>query len=228
MKPYYEDESVAIYHGDARDVLPSVGPVDLVLTDPPYGINGGRGGTSRARARGAYSGTFTSDDDTAQWVHAVAVPIVERCIEIATAVILTPGNKNFTAYPQPDSFGCFFQPQGTAAQRWGWADSQPVFYYGRSPIQGQRLEACSFRVTESVDDDYGHPCPKPLIAWTRLLIKGSRSGDLVLDPFMGSGTTLRAAKNTGRRAIGIEINEAYCESAAIRMAQMVMPLEIGA
>ena len=71
----------------------------------------------------------------------------------------------------------------------------------------------------------GHPCPKPLKAWTWLLTKGSvESSDTILDPFMGSGTTLRAAKDLGRKAIGIEIEERYCEVAAKRMSQSVMEM----
>lgn len=69
-----------------------------------------------------------------------------------------------------------------------------------------------------------HPCPRPLDAMKYLTMILSQVGDLILDPFMGSGTTLRAAKDLGRKAIGIEIEEKYCEVAAKRMAQMVMEL----
>jgi site-specific DNA-methyltransferase (adenine-specific) len=76
----------------------------------------------------------------------------------------------------------------------------------------------SFSATEQAQKN-GHPCPKPIKTWTRLLERVSRPNELIVDPFMGSGTTLRAAKDTGRRAIGIEIEEKYCEIAANRMAQ---------
>lgn len=220
-KPYYEHAGITIYHGDCREILPQLPKVDAVITDPPYGINGGRGGTSRQRQRGAYEGAFTVDDDTPEWVRSVAVPVIVHCIEMAKAVIVTPGNKNLCAYPQPNSFGCMFQPQGTGAQRWGWADSQPIFYYGISPVQGKYLDKCSFRVVEADECDNGHPCPKPLSFWSKLVVKGSSEGETILDPFMGSGTTLVAAKNLGRKAIGIEIEEKYCEIAAKRLAQEV-------
>ena len=75
------------------------------------------------------------------------------------------------------------------------------------------------------DKRLGHPTPKPLEAWRKLLLRVSPvETDLVLDPFMGSGSTLAAAKYTGRRAIGIEINERYCEIAAGRLAQEVLAL----
>ena len=67
----------------------------------------------------------------------------------------------------------------------------------------------------------GHPCPKPINAWKSIMCNSSLEGHTILDPFMGSGTTLRAAKDLGRKAIGIEIDEKYCEIAAKRMAQEV-------
>ena len=222
MKPYYEHTGITIYHGDCREILPTLPKFDLLLTDPPYGINGGRGGTSKARGRGKYEGAFTSEDDTAQYVADVIVPSVVKSLEICDGGIVTPGNKNFCLYPQPESFGVMWQPQGTGAQRWGWADSQPIFYYGISPTQGQFLSACSFRVTASDQCDNGHPCPKPYSIWAKLLAKGSVEGDAVLDPFLGSGTTLLAAKELGRTGVGIEIEERYCEIAAKRLAQEVM------
>lgn len=227
MKPYYEDTKagIVIYHGDCREILPTLPNVDLVLTDPPYGINGGRGGTSRERCRGSYEGCFTQEHDTPEYVQNVIVPVIKQCIGISKSVIVTPGNKNFCFYPQPVSFGCLFQPASAGAQRHGWADSQPIFYYGDSPTRGKSLSACSFELRHSDEINNGHPCPKPYKIWLRLLTKGM--GDwtgLVLDPFMGSGTTLRAAKDLGRKAIGIEIEELYCEIAAKRLAQEVLPL----
>jgi site-specific DNA-methyltransferase (adenine-specific) len=224
-KPYYEHAGITIYHGDCREILPSLPKCDLLLTDPPYGINGGRGGTSRLRARGAYAGAFTMDDDTPEYLASVVVPAIALCLTFCKAGIVTPGNKNFCLYPQPESLGMMWQPQGTGAQRWGWADAQPIFYYGVSPTQGKYLDRCSFKVTENDQCDNGHPCPKPYSIWSKLLAKGSVEDDTVLDPFMGSGTTLLAAKNLGRNAIGIEIEEAYCEIAAKRLSQEVLNFE---
>ena len=77
---------------------------------------------------------------------------------------------------------------------------------------------------EKADRPEGHPGPRSLKAARWLLSWWSDEGETILDPFMGSGTTLRAAKDLGRKAIGIEIEERYCELAAKRMAQTVMPL----
>lgn len=228
MKPYYDDgKGIVIYHGDSSKVLQELGEplFDLTLTDPPYGIGGGTGGTSRQRGRGRYTGTFTAEDDTPDYIRYIVVPIINTCIRISRNTILTPGNKNLCCYPQPVSFGCFYQPAAGGAQRHGWADSQPIFYYGESPTQGVSLSACSFTVRKSDQTNNGHPCPKPYGIWARLLAKGidGWSGP-ILDPFMGSGTTLRAAKDLGKPAVGIEVDERYCEIAAERLSQEVLAL----
>ena len=222
MTPYYQDDYVTIYNADCRDVLQNIKNIDVTLTDPPYGINGGTGGTSKQRARGQYKGAFSIEDDTVEFIKKVASPVVKQCIKISHAVVLTPGNKNFCSYPQPDSLGCMWQPQGSGAQRWGWCDSQPIFYYGQSPYQGEKLLPCSFRVTKSDNCKNGHPCPKPLSFWSILLAKAvGEKYKTILDPFAGSGTTGRASKDLGLKSILIEINEEYCEIAAKRCSQEV-------
>ena len=79
----------------------------------------------------------------------------------------------------------------------------------------------SFMSTEAAEKN-GHPCPKPIVQWKRLLNRCTIRGETTLDPFMGSGTTLVAAKQLGRKAIGIEIEEKYCEIAVKRLAQGVL------
>ena len=78
--------------------------------------------------------------------------------------------------------------------------------------------------TDPGRDKTGHPCAKPLFSWKKIMLRCSaEESGAVLDPFMGSGTTLRAAKDLGRRAIGIELEERYCEIAAKRLGQGVLP-----
>ena len=206
-----------LYCGDCRDVLPTLDQIHTVITDPPYGIEGGTGGTSKARGRGNYEGAFTSEEDTPEFIASVVVPVIKSCMTLARSVVVTPGNKNFCLYPQPDSFGSMYQPQGTGAQRWGWCDSQPIFYYGKSPIQGLRLEACTFRVVTADECQNGHPCPKPLSFITKLVGKASLEGETVLDPFMGSGTTGVACMNLGRKFVGVEVEPRYFEIACERV-----------
>lgn len=224
MEPYYDDgKGIQIYLADCRELLPTLeaGSVDLVLTDPPYGIHGAQGHVNRLRGKGNYTALFT--DNTA-YLAQVVVPIVHTLIERIHCVVLTPGSKNFALYPQPDSFGVFYQPASVGLQVFGNADAQPIFYYGKNASGKNMGVPCSYQLTESPETN-GHPCVKPIRAWRRLLANVSRPRQTVLDPFMGSGTTLVAAKQLGRRCIGVEICEAYCEIAAKRLAQDVLPLQ---
>lgn len=82
---------------------------------------------------------------------------------------------------------------------------------------------CSYRLTEP-PPKVDHPCPKPFKAWQTLLSNIAKPGMTILDPFMGSGTTLRAAKALGMHAIGIEIEEKYCDMAANSLSQEVLDL----
>lgn len=220
MKPYYQDSAVTIYHGDCRDVLPSLDrSTDLLLTDPPYGVSGQQN-TKNAKRECGRKNAYTIFVDSVEYIRDVVAPVVSHALSTVRRGIITPGNRCVVFYPLPDSFGCFYQPASVGLQPWGRADSQPILYYGKSPRGGRELVSikCSHVLTESPEVN-GHPCPKPLQAWAKLLWCGSLEGETVLDPFMGSGTTLRAAKDLGRKAIGVEIEEKYCEIAARRMAQ---------
>lgn len=219
MTPYYQDSSVTLWLGDCREVLPSLdlSAVDVVLTDPPFGVEG----TS-------YKCDYSSDfEDTPAFITHVVVPVVVSLTATVGCVVVTPGNRNFSAYPQPVSFGAFYQPAAIGLQTFGNLDAQPIFYYGKNASGRVMGQPCSYVLTETSEDN-GHPCPKPLKAWTRLLKNISKPGQCVLDPFNGSGTTLRAAKDLGITAIGIELNEAYCEIAAKRLSQGALPLEFSA
>lgn len=216
MKPYYEHAGIEIWLGDCRDIAPSV-RADCILTDPPYGVGGGSGTKGLERAtKHCYQGF---DDSLENAINEV-VPRVREMLAICGRAIMTPGSLTFCHYPQPDSFGCFWQPATMAMQKWGRADSQPIFFYGRDPRVGRTISACSFTVTESPEKN-GHPCPKPIGVWKKLAAKLSLDDETILDPFCGSGTTLLAAKDLGRRAIGIEIHEPYAEIAAKRLSQEV-------
>jgi len=219
MKPYYEQDGIQIWHGDCRDVLPLLPPVDLVLTDPPWGIEGGKGNINTKRGKGNYESAFTDDE---QHILAVVVPVLTGLIDTVRCVVLTPGFKYMVHFPPPTSFGCFYMPASVGMQTFGHGDAQPILYYGKN-ARGNNLVPCSYTLTEA-PPAIAHPCPKPFKAWRRLLSNISREGQTVLDPFMGSGTTLRAAKDLGRHAIGIEIEERYCEIAVKRLAQGVLPL----
>ena len=142
--------------------------------------------------------------------------------------LITPGVANMWRYPAPKWTLCFASGAGTGSGPWGFTSWQPVLAYGTDPYLsaglGRRPDTKLTSEGASVDGGI-HPCPKPhkLMRW--IVARGTtESGQTILDPFMGSGTTLRAAKDLNRKSIGIEIEERYCEIAAKRMSQLVMKL----
>lgn len=196
MKPYYEEPGITIYHGDCRDILPSLPKVDLVLTDPPYGVG------------------FASWDEkfTFDWFELF------KNFRIA----FTPGISNVHKYPPPYWIMGWGKPGSTRRNISGGFNSwEPILIYGKRKIMTDfiYLPDCA-----NHSDIKGHPCPKPAKLLTFLMKQLSDENETILDPFMGSGTTLRAAKDLGRKAIGIEIEEKYCEIAVKRLRQEVLPL----
>ena len=191
----------------------------VFVTDPPYGVELGKS-DSRGNGHGLAKIGYANYDDTfEQWVG-----LVPHTIDILLAVC-TRGcsfaGKHLTYLPPPAVCGGIYCPAGVGRNPWGFTNLMPVFFYGVDP----RLQfGASHTVLQSTEISQvnGHPCPKP-DGWMRWLVKlVSLEGDRILDPFMGSGTTLRAAKDLGRRAIGIEIEEKYCEIAAKRLSQEVL------
>ena len=222
MKPYYDHEGITIYHADARELVGTwdIPHVGLLLTDPPYGINGGSPGSSNARkGKGNYGSELW--EDTPEYIRTVVLSVVWDALEYSHRGIITPGVTNLWRYPEPRDLGCFWMTSSNSWAPWGHRTMEPILYYGPDPRGGNGQSPNGYSLHERAPDN-GHPCPKPPKAWAWLLNKGSLPGETVLDPFMGSGTTLRAAKDLGRRAIGIEIEERYCEIAANRLAQEVM------
>lgn len=225
MKPHYEDEAVTIYCGDCRDILPGLPKVDLVLTDPPYvGLTGGYDRAdfmgSQVGGRGKNSVSI-GDPWSASFDWAGGLPD-----SLGVAVFCTHHSAPETAI----AFSAMRRvapPTGKNVPRfrsefiWLFA-SGPGLAWDRftdTVIDLPRIAVGCFESAEYL----GHPTQKPqhIMSW---LLLPTEPGQLILDPFMGSGTTLRAAKDLGRKAIGIELEERYCEIAAKRMAQEVLAL----
>ena len=216
MKPYYERDGVTIFCGDCRDILPTLeaGSVDLVLTDPPYGIGFTAEGYDRHNAK---YGT-------------APVRVVERMANDDGSLDLS----FLSNYPKRIVWGFphLSDPQATGWFVWIKHENNSLNAMG-NPLE-MAYSTCwsGFKWRSHLwcgyltggEMRYDHPTQKPLriIAW--LIERYSGVGDLILDPFMGSGTTLRAAKDLGRRAIGIEIEEKYCAIAVKRLAQEVLAL----
>lgn len=214
MKPYYQDNHCTIYHGDCREILPKLEPVDLVLTDPPYGIGEDGGNKSRRRNYGIKVNHPKMNWDKKR-------PNFETF-----DLILKAGKKqiiwggNYFADLLPPSMGWLYWDKKMGGDfsdgELAWtSDQRAVRQFCKSPffqLKGGHLRQ--------------HPTQKPevLMIWCIELAHKRGGSNTILDPFMGSGTTLLAAKNLGRRAIGIELEEKYCEIAAKRLSQEVLPL----
>ena len=223
MEPYYDHAGITIYHADCRDVIDQL-EADVVVTDPPYGIDGGRGGGNRARGKGRY--VCDGWEDTQAYVESVCIPALAGALEICGRGAMTFGASALPAMLAtlpPADIGCFWHPAGVGFGSWGTKSYSPILFYGRDPRAGVAQVPSGYTLTEAAGS-IDHPCPKPYRAWKWLVAKASLEGETVIDPFMGSGTTLVVAKHLGRKAIGIEIEERYCEVAATRLQQEVLSL----
>jgi len=214
MKPYYEDEAVQIFHGDCRDILPSIGKVDLVLTDPPYGMSYVSGWYVDKNPWGAIVG-----DD------AYPVDLIPAWRDMARKAVFTFCRwDSLGQLPKPDSFIVWAKNNHSAgdlehkyARKWEGI----CFYEGPQHHFSER--PCDVYDTRRVPpQQLQHPTEKPVALCQWLIEPNTERDDVVFDPFMGSGTTIRAALNLHRKAIGIEIEERYCEIAANRCRQMVL------
>ena len=222
MKLYYQEKGIEIWHGDCRDWG---GTADVLITDPPYGVGlkqktpwHTRGTTGRAAAASVVY------EDGAAEVRDLIEIFFPWILERVPRALVFSGTAAMFSYPEPASVGAVFNLAGTGHCSWGFQCIHPILYYGKDPFlaDGKGSRANSFQQRQARSDDVDHPCPKP-IQWMHWAVnRASRPGETVLDPFMGSGTTLRAAKDLCRRAIGIEIEERYCEIAAQRLEQEVL------
>ena len=212
MKPYYQDKWVTIYHGDCREVLPQLADksVDLVLTDPPYG-----NGTN-------YAGYEDTQINLRKLIRSVFVGLA--CV--SKRMLITCGVANIGHYPHPDWILAWITPAGVGSSKWGFCCWQPILAYGADPyLQAGKGRRPDIFIKTELSQEKRHPCSKPEDIWQLIMLRGSiNSNDLILDPFLGSGTTCYCAKKLNRYSIGIEIEEKYCEIAAKRCSQEVMEL----
>jgi site-specific DNA-methyltransferase (adenine-specific) len=201
VKPYYDHAGITIYHGDCRELLPSI-TADVLVTDPPYGIN------------------------KAEWDSEFLFPTAPiGCI----AAAVMPGVWNILACPV--TFGSLtyrgtlaaYLCNGMTRGPIGFGNWIPCLLYAADGVSLWKQDGDCKSFVVGDEPLANHPSPKPMRV-VRWFVDRMPPGT-VLDPFMGSGTTLRAAKDLGRKAIGIEIEERYCEIAARRLSQEVMNLE---
>lgn len=224
--PYYRDDYVTLYHGDAQE-LTEWHTADLLVTDPPYGRRwrSGSGLTNAdgdGRARRCHSG-IAGDRDTSTRDAALTSWGPRPGIVFGDLLVAQPRN----------AVQCLIYAKaadaGIRGARGGFRrDVEAVYLTGPWPAAvGGRTSVLTSRSwvagPSSPAYRYGHPHAKPLDLLEELLLFAPPG--VVADPFAGSGTTLVAARNHGRRAIGVELDERHCETAARRLDQMCLQLD---
>lgn len=212
--------AATLYCGDCRDILPTLGKVDAVVTDPPYGVNLGNHLAAKDRRvnRVLVKDGYESYDDTPENFAAIVAPAIRSAISIAERSAVFVAGKSAWVLPAPDAIGGVYLPAGCGRNAWGFASLAHCLLYGSAPDLHKGAKATAIEATGSAED-VGHPCPKP-VRWMRWACNlTSRVGELILDPFMGSGTTGVAAVQMGRRFIGIEIEPKYFDIACRRIEE---------
>jgi DNA modification methylase len=219
-KPYYADEHVQIFLGDCRDVLPHV-DADVMVTDPPYGIayhsdyKRSRGETPSACDRAV---SIAGDDDTSLRDAAVELWGDRPALIFGSWKRPEPtGTRHVLAWEKGDHVG-----MGDISLPWR-PNVEEIYVLGRGFVGRRGTSVLRYAAPVSwASKGRKHPHEKPVDLMRYLL--GMCPPGVIVDPFMGSGTTLRAAKDLGRKAIGIEIEERYCEIAVQRLRQEVLVL----
>jgi site-specific DNA-methyltransferase (adenine-specific) len=226
-KPYYDEGGIVIYLADCRDVLPELGVVDVLITDPPFGFK-------------AYETDVVVPIgrlfQAAPRLALMAYPelLVKWCVELGRVptewitwwpsnAAAKAGGRHLLLPRQTECIAVFGQGLQPDAVREPRSDNRPRVNGERSDT----VRACDVWRDASPGIGFNsherlHPNEKPLSLMLRLVEFCSTPGELIVDPFMGSGTTLRAAKELGRRAIGIDLVEGNCETAAKRLRQEVL------
>jgi site-specific DNA-methyltransferase (adenine-specific) len=222
LKPYYQDSHVTIYHGDCADVVPSLGPIDHVVTDPPYSAVTHAGALGDGGASALVDFASVNADELIGYV-ALCAPLVRRWV-IATVDWrhILPLEQRTPAGLRFVRFGIWAKPNGAPQftgdrPATGW-EAMAILHSteGRLRWNGGGRHGVYYYPKLNAPE---HPTEKPAGLLMLLLNDFTDPGESILDPFMGSGTTLVAAKRLGRTAVGIEREERYCEIAARRCSQ---------
>ena len=210
MSVYYQDENVTLYHGDCREITAWL-DADVLVTDPPYGIDYQSG-----RRRDTLAASIVGDKDTTARDDVLAAWGDRPAVVFGTWRIPRPeGTRARLIWDTKGALG-----MGDLAIPWKPSD-QEIYVLG-SGFSGRRdtnVLTCA-PVQSMAKNGRQHPHEKPVPLLERLLVKCPPG--VVADPFAGSGSTLRAAANLGRKAIGVELDERYCEIIAKSLDQYAL------
>lgn len=209
VKPYFEDEYVTLYHGDCLTVDAWLS-ADVLVTDPPYGM-----GYESGRVKGRESQAIAGD----------------KTLNVRNDALTLWGDRGALVFgtwkrPRPDNVRqlIVWDKRGGAGfsgdLNMPWADITEEIYVLGGGWVGGRIPAIYSIPTLPSQNRPDHPTPKPVGLMEKLIEKCPPG--VVADPFAGSGATLMAARNLGRHAIGVELEERYCELMAKRLSQQTL------
>lgn len=251
-KPYYDEDGITIYHGDARLLLPqlSSASVDFIFTDPPYGHNNNNGDLIHRREAALgrlpcgdappLARPIANDGEEANDLIQWAFIEWKRLLKAGCCCCCCCGGGG----PDPqfarwslwlDKALDFKQmvvwDKGPMGMGWHYRRSYETVLVATKPgaackwfDETNSIENIIRNIPKIIPSANDHPTPKPVCLVEHFIRLHTQPGNVVLDPFMGAGTTIVAAKNGDRKAIGIELEERYCEMAAERLSQGVLPL----
>lgn len=228
MKPYYEQGDVTIYHGDSLELLPSMPVCDLVLTDPPFFMP-----AQHYSSRANWQRSWGDTSILGRWFASVLEVLIPRMNPAARFLSFCDDESYPVFYPELyrrfDVLASLIWDKGGIGLGSEWRHGHELIISARwkdSQWYGGASRSDVLRVKNVPSANRLHPVDKPTDLLRQLLEPTTKHGDLVIDPFMGGGSTLLAARLMNRRVIGIELEEKYCEIAAQRVSQEVLPLEV--
>ncbi len=229
MKPYYEHAGITIYHGDCRDVLPGLAEksADLVLTDPPFFMP-----ATHYQSRVQWQRSWSDTSILAAFWAAIVTEACRVLRPTGHMLAFCNGDSYPVFYPEMyrrfDFLKSLVWDKGHVGLGRVWRNQHELIIAARwnesTFVEDGRLRSDVIRFAATPSAERSHPVEKPRALLQSLILPTVPTGGLVLDPFMGSGTTLEAAKAQGLRGVGIEGEERYCEIAARRLSQEVLAL----
>lgn len=204
-------KEATIYHGDCIELMRSwnEGRFSAVFADPPYGNNT----------------EYITYEDSKENLRKLVKEFMPQALRISWGrVFVTCGVANMWMYPEPTWTLAWVNPAGVGSSSWGFTCWQPILAYGKDPYlqdgKGRRPDTLFQRKTDKINSD--HPCSKPVNVMRWIIERTTRKGDIVLDPFMGSGITGVACVQMGRRFVGIELEEEYYQISKKNITEALM------
>lgn len=231
MTPYYSEAGIEIYHGDCRNVFGELSGADCTIMDPPYDAN------THKRARTSKGGTVHRQDIHFDPVGSDVAWFVRPLLEITQRWVIAFCALEQLSHYQQAAPKCYVRsgvwrrhsgPQFTGDRPAQAAEGIAIMHREGRKRWSRGGESAWWQALVVNGPERVHPTQKPEDLMLDIVADFSDPGETILDPFMGSGTTLVAAKRLGRKAIGIELEEKYCEIAAKRLAQGALPMEFSA